>query len=166
MGAVGRLAVGGGELRTEAGDRDLRMGRQPRQKGCELVLPDAQPRHAGIDLDVHGHACPPRAGGASERFQIGGRGEHRRQAGLEDRAVGATVLAEQRDDGQLDALSPQRECARERSDDQPRDDLVALQRTGHLHEAMAIGVGFEHRQHTLRGSYQRLHVPSVGDDGG
>ena len=135
------LGIGIGEVRVDALDLDVRRARGRLEQGSGAVVVDADPLHAGVDLEVDARLA------AVSRGRLLDVGEPRERGHRE----GEPVLEEQRDlpgpdpahhqDRVLDAERPQRDALLH----ERHAEGVGLRReaAGHRLEAVAVGVGLE-----------------------
>ena len=141
--------VGGGEMRIDGIERQVRTGEQLGQRAGEIVEPEPEPVHAGVDFQVIAHPLlvPRRCrlhGTCRSRCRDG-----RRQPAIEQaieiadaqRAEDQNLRAHSRI-AQHRAFFDVRACHEIRSG--------VLERAGNLSCAVAVRVGFHHRNQAGR----------------
>ena len=135
--------VGGRKVGVDGVDPQVRAGRDLGDRPIEVVVAEAEPVHAGVDLEMAPErdaaaTRPPPPGRAPRR-----RGNRRRQAVLEDAVEVADAQARRRR-----GSAPARRLAQ----DDALFDVGArehrrtglLERARHLQRAVPVGVGLDH----------------------
>ena len=139
---VGR--VSGRKVRIHRIDGKVRAGRNLGQRAIEVVVPEAESIHAGIDLQVAPqHRRLPR-GGLLQRPRRRRRGDRRRQAMREDAFEIADAEGAEHQDGHADASLAQHHAFLDVRTRQHRRASL-LERPGHLRRAVSVGIGLDDR---------------------
>ena len=134
-------------------------GLEPVQLGqpiLDRVGQQAQPAHAGVELEVAGDLGAVRRGEGVEVSQEFETWNHRVE-GMPDQGGGVSgVQAAQNEDRGIDAGLPKPRALRHRGDAQAADPLGAQGARG-LDVAVAVGVGLHHREHLHAGAHEPAH---------
>ena len=142
--------IRGREVRVDSVDGEVRAGRDFRERAIEVVVPESETVHAGVDLQMATERHLASRGGLLE----GARGGGRRDRGREVVREHALEIADAQrtkdqdwrahtrftqDDAFLDVGTRQHGCA------------GILERKAYFRGAMAVGVGLDDRDHARGG---------------
>ena len=141
------LLVGAREMRHEAQRRDRIAMREPLHQRRHLGGAHAQAVHSGVDLEEHLDR-PLEMRLFEQRHLIGMMNDRREAPGRElGQLVGGEKPFEQQDPPRV-VRSAQLERGVELDD---REAVRVRERREHAHEAVAVGVGLDHREHLRLG---------------
>ncbi len=143
--------VGRGEVRVDADELQVRARQQLRERARQVVVPQAQPVHSGVDLQVILQTRPAPGRRFLQRPAGRRRGDGRRQAVLED--AGDVADAERAEDEDLaaNAGAPQHDRLLDVRARQHRGAGV-FEGQADGGRAVAVGVGFHDGDDAGRGA--------------
>jgi hypothetical protein len=142
-GGLEILGVGRGEVGHQTGDVNFGHVGKTSREGRQLLHGDAEPSHAGVDLDVHGHGFFAAAGELGEALELPHVVDDRSEAPSQKLAVRRGVVAPHHQDRSNDSGLAQLHGLFEQGDAESIG-AGALQRAGYRRSAVAITVRFEH----------------------
>ena len=156
--------LGPGEVGHDSLQPDGLEPVQLRQPFFDCVRQEAQPAHAGVQLEVTGNlGAVLHAEGIEMPQEIETR--YDRVEGMPDQGGGVSgVKAAQNEDRGIDAGLPKPHAFRHRGDAQAADPFGAQGARG-LDVAVAVGVGLHHREDLHAGAREPAHRAQVGAQG-
>ena len=138
-----------GEVGVDALHLHAPAVRRPLEEPARVVVVDADPLHARVDLEVHGRGDAQPAGDLVDLFElVDGRRGQREPVAQEDRDLVAEDAAHDQD-GHGDAgLAQRHRFFQERHAQRPGPERDQV--PGHGHEPVAVGIGLHDRHHRGR----------------
>jgi hypothetical protein len=113
----------------------------------ELSDVDAEPTHAGVDLEVDRHRAGAGAAGRREIVELARVGDDRGQLARDQLGVAAGLGGPHDEDRQRQPGVAQLDPLLDQADRQRGALPRLLQRARHRHRAVAVGVGLDHAAH-------------------
>ena len=136
-------------------------GRDLRERPIDVVVAEAEPVHASVDLEVAPERDAPGHGGGLQGARRAGRGNRRRQAVLEHPVEVTDAQGAEHEDRRPHARLSQDDGFFDVRAREHRGTGV-LERARHLRRAMAVGIGLDDGDNSRRGPVSRGEIANDG----